>query len=123
MKSWFQRRGYPEDIINSEMKNVVFPGNFGKSSNKNKCVLFVLIYHSLLKNVNCIIGKHIDLLSMNEELKKVFQPGSKVSFRSPKNLNSYLVRAKLCPMARDLVNARVAVVIDDDIASRHLFFC
>ena len=28
MKSWFQRQGYPEDVINSEMKKAVFPGKF-----------------------------------------------------------------------------------------------
>ena len=27
IKSWFQRQGYPEDIISSEMKKVVFTGN------------------------------------------------------------------------------------------------
>ena len=37
MRSWFQRH-YPEDVINNEMKKVVFTGNFGKSSNKNKGV-------------------------------------------------------------------------------------
>ena len=41
IKSWFQRRGYPEDVINSEMKKVVFTGNFGKSSIKIKDVAFV----------------------------------------------------------------------------------
>ena len=100
MKSWFQRRGYPEDIINTEMKKVVFSGNFGKSSNRNKGVPFVLTYHPLLKKVNCIIRKHINLLYMNEEVKKVFQPGPMVLFRSPRNLTSYLVRAKLYPMER-----------------------
>ena len=38
MRSWFQRRGYPEDVINTEMKKVNFNGNYGKSSNKNKGV-------------------------------------------------------------------------------------
>ena len=42
MKPWFQRRGYPEDVMNSELKKVVFTENFGKSSNKNKGVPFVL---------------------------------------------------------------------------------
>ena len=51
MKSWFQRQGYPEDVINSEFKKVVFTWNFGKSSNKNKGVLFVLTYHPLLKRL------------------------------------------------------------------------
>ena len=80
MKSWFQRRGYPEDVINSEMKKVVFTRNFGKSNNKNKGVPFVLTYHPLLKKVNCIMRKLIHLLFMNEEIKKVFQPGPMVSF-------------------------------------------
>ena len=100
MKSRFQRRCYPEDVINSEMKKVVFAENFSKSSNKNKGAPFVLTYHPLLKKVNCIIRKHIHLLYMNEEVKKMFQPGPMVSFRSPRNLNSYLVRAKLYPMDR-----------------------
>ena len=72
MKSWFQTWGYSEDVINTEMKKVIFNGNFGKSSNKNKGVPFVLTYHPLLKKLNYIIKKHIHLLYMNEEVKKVF---------------------------------------------------
>ena len=100
MRSWFQRHGYPEDVINTEIKKVGFTGHFGKFSNKNKGVLIVLIYHPLLKKVNYIIRKHIHLLYMNEEVKKVFQPGPMVSFQSPRNLSSYLVRAKLYPLER-----------------------
>ena len=50
---------------------------------------------------------------MNEEVKKVFQPGPMVLFESPSNLSSYLVRAKLYPKwkgKQDLVNTRVAGV-------------
>ena len=61
---------------------------------------FLLTYHSLLKQVNYIVRKHIHLLYMNEEVKKVFQPRPMVSFRSPRNLRSYLVRAKIYPMER-----------------------
>ena len=45
---------------------------------------------------------------MNEEVKKVFQPGLMLSFSSPRNLSSYLVRAKLIQWKRKpvLVNAR-----------------
>ena len=100
MKSWFQRWGYTEDVINTEMKKVIFNGNFGKSSNKSKGVTFVLTYHPLLKKVNYIIKKHIHLLCMNEEVKKVFQPGPMVSFQSPRNLSNYLVRAKIYPMEK-----------------------
>ena len=93
MKSWFQRRGYPEDVVRTEMKRIIFNGNSGKSSYKNKGVPFLLNYHPLLKKINYIIRKHIHMLYMNEEVKKVFQPGPMVSFRSPRNLSSYLVRA------------------------------
>ena len=68
MKSWFQRRGYPEDVI----KKVIFNRNSGKSSNKSKGVPFVLTYHPLLKKVDYIIRKHIHLFYVNDEVKKAF---------------------------------------------------
>ena len=37
---------------------------------------------------------------MNEETKKVFSPRPMVSFRSPRKISSYLVRAKLYPLHR-----------------------
>ena len=100
MKSWFQKRGYPEDVINTEMKKVIFNGNPGKSSNKSKGVQFMLTYHPLLKKGNNIIRKHIHLLYMNDEVKKVFRPGPMASFRSPRNLSSYIDRAKMYRMER-----------------------
>ena len=106
MKSWFQRRGYPEDVINTEMKKNIFNRNSGKSSNKSKGVPFVLTYHPLLKKVNYIIRKHSHLLCMNDKVKKVFQPGPMVSFRSPRNLSSYLVRAKMYPMESKTVSCK-----------------
>ena len=100
MKSWFQRRGYPEDVINTEIKKLIFNGNSGKSSNKSKGVPFLLTYHPLLKKVNYIIREHIHLPYMNDEVKKVFQPRPMVSFRSHRNLSSCMVRAKMYPMER-----------------------
>ena len=92
--------GYLEDVINTEMKKVIFNSNSGKSSNKCKGVPFVLTYHPLLTKVNYIIRKHSHLLYMNDEVKKVFQPGTMVLFGSPRNLSSYLVRAKMYPVER-----------------------
>ena len=37
---------------------------------------------------------------MNDKVKKLFQPGPMVSFRSPRNLSNYLVRAKMYPLKR-----------------------
>ena len=39
---------------------------------------------------------------MNEELEHLFTPGSMVSFRSSKNISSYLVRDKLYPVERSV---------------------
>ena len=69
IKSCFQRWGYPEDVINTEMKKVLFTETFCKPINKNKSLPFVLTCHLLLKKVNCIIRKHRDAY-MNEEVKK-----------------------------------------------------
>ena len=51
MKSWFFKRGYPEQIIDYEMENVNFRENKKKSgTNKKKGVPFVVMYHPKLKN-------------------------------------------------------------------------
>ena len=42
IRLWFQRRGYPEDVINIEVKQVIFTGNVGKSNYKNKDASFVV---------------------------------------------------------------------------------
>ena len=72
MQLWIQRQGYPEDVINTEMRKMIFNGNSGKSSNKSKGVPFVLTYHPLLKKVDYIIRKHIHLFYVNDEVKKAF---------------------------------------------------
>ena len=61
---------------------------------------FVVTYHPQLKNLGKIINQNIYLLNMNEETKKVFSPRPMVSFRSPRKISSYLVRAKLYPLDR-----------------------
>ena len=62
----------------------------------------MLTYHPLLKKVNWIIRKHIHLLHMNEEVKKVFEPGPIVSIQSPRNLSSYIVIAKLYSREKEI---------------------
>ena len=47
-----------------------------------------------------IINKSLNLLYMNNEVKKVFTPKSMISFRSARKMSSYLVRAKLYPEER-----------------------
>ena len=97
MKSWFSVRGYPEYLIETEMKKV-------KSASKNrntkrgkslKAVPFVMNYHPKLKSMKKDILKYLDLLHMDNEVKRVFTPKPMISLRSARKLSSYLVRAKL----------------------------
>ena len=49
-----------------------------------------------------MINQNIYLLNMNEESMKEFSPQPMISFRSPRKISSYLVRAKLYPLDRAL---------------------
>ena len=101
MKSWFLKRGYPERLIDKEMKKVKFNHShfIGKHDSK-KGIPLVVTYHALLKSLSKIISKNLHLLCMDEEVKRVFTPGPMISFRSSRKLSSYLVRAKLYPTER-----------------------
>ena len=61
-----------------------------------KAVPFVMTYHPKLKSMKKLVLKYLDLLYMDNEVKRVFSPKSMISFRSVRKLSSYLVRAKLC---------------------------
>ena len=97
MKTWFSKRGYPDKIIENEMKKV----NFRESRSKTKSAIgvpFVVTYHPRLKTLGKIIHENLNLLYMNDEVKGTFTPGPMVSFRTSRKLSSYLVRAKLYPL-------------------------
>ena len=99
MKSWFLKRGYPENKINKEMEKVKFKKQvFSRRGVVTKGVPLVIKYHPLLKSVGTILYKHLYLLHMDKELKKVFPVAPKVSFKSARKLSSYLVRAKQTQM-------------------------
>ena len=101
MKSWFLKRGYPENIINREMEKVKFKKQvFSRRGVVTKGVPLVIKYHPLLKSVGTILYKHLYLLHMDKEVKKVFPVAPIVSFKSAQKLSSYLVRAKLYPLER-----------------------
>ena len=100
MKSWFLKRGYPNNVIEKEMKKVKFSKISSTRKDNAKGVPLVVTYHPGLKNINQIINKNLHLLYMDQEVKKVFTPKPMVSFRSARKLSSYLVRAKLYPLER-----------------------
>ena len=106
IKSWFSVRGYPEYLIESEIKKVKFASKNRntKRSKLLKAVPFVMTYHPKLKSMKKIILKYLDLFYMDDEVKRVFTPKPMISFQSARKLSSYLVRAKLYPTERIVVS-------------------
>ena len=100
MKSWFLKRGYPENMIDEEMKKVKSSEKSSNNSKGSKGVPFVVIYHPSLNCLSRILKENLSILYMNREAKAVFSPGLMVSFRSARRISSYLVRAKLYPLER-----------------------
>ena len=94
MKEWFIKKACLRYVIEKEMNKVRFSKQGQQSKKVEKGVPFVVIYHSLLDKLSCIIHKNLYLLFINEEVKNVFTPGSIVSYRSARKTNSYLVRAR-----------------------------
>ena len=89
MKSWFLKRGYPENIIKREIEKVKFKKQvFRKRGRVTTAVPLVITYHSLLKSVGTILYKHLYLLHMDKEVKKVFPIAPIVSFESARKLSS-----------------------------------
>ena len=102
MKTWLLVRGYPEYLIESDVKRVKFV-----SKNRNtergksfKAIPFVMTYHPKLNSLKEIILKYLDLLYTGDKVKRVFTHKPMISFRRARKLSSYLVRAKLYPTER-----------------------
>ena len=74
MKIWFQKQGYPEDIIENEMKKVNFPSCSKIQRKKSKVIPFVITYRLLLKQLEEILFRNKYLFNMNAEVKQTFTP-------------------------------------------------
>ena len=59
-----------------------------------------MTYHPKLRSMNKVTLKYLDLLYIDNEVKRVFTPKPIISFGSARKLISYLVRAKLYPTKR-----------------------
>ena len=60
MKSWFLKRGYPENMIDEEMKKVKFSQKGSKKSKGSKGVPFVVTYHPSLNCLSRIIKDNLN---------------------------------------------------------------
>ena len=101
IESWFQARGCPKRLAQKEMGKVRFnEENSNTRQSKSKRVTFVFTYHPLLKTFQSLINKHLNILCLDENAKKVFMPVPMVTFCSSRKLSSYLVRDNLYSLER-----------------------
>ena len=106
LKQWFGRRGYPSNLIKSQVSRALEDKsslNVDNSKNDKKVgVPLVVTFHPTIQNISDIIKQNLVFLFADETVKKVFTPSPFVSFRSTRNLKSFLVRSKIYPLEREV---------------------
>ena len=100
LKTWFRKRGYPDYLIKEQVEKALRLTPSDENSKKVNGVPVVVTYNPAFKNLFQVIRKNLQLLYADEEVKKVFSSALFVSFRSTRNLKSYLVRSKIYPLER-----------------------
>ena len=110
LKTWFRRRGYPDYLIKEQVEKALRlnPSDENNSKKVNSIPL-VVTCNPAFKNLFQVIKKPLQLLYADEEVKKVFSPVPFFSFRSTRNLKSYLVRSKITLLREKLVLKSVRV--------------
>ena len=101
LKIWFRKRGYPDYLIKEQVERAlsITPSD-EKNSKKVNGLSLVVTYSPALKNLSQVIRKNLQLLYADEQVKKVVSLAPFVSFKSTRNLKSYLVRSKIYPLER-----------------------
>ena len=101
MENWFGKRGYPEEVVKSQMERVKFRVSDTPTNSKQALgVPFVVTYHPKLNCISSIIRRLLSILYVDKDVKTLFSPMPMVSFRGARKFNSYLVRAKLYPLEK-----------------------
>ena len=96
-----RKRGHPDYLIKEQVEKALrlTPSNENNSKEVNGIPL-VVTHNPAFKNLFQAIRKDVQLLYADEEIKKIFLFDPFVSFRSTRNLKSYLVRSKIYPLER-----------------------
>ena len=71
MKLWLPKSGYPENIVNQELRKVESSESSGRTSKIVKGVCLVATYHPLLQKIGRIFHRHLDLLYTDQEVERV----------------------------------------------------
>ena len=97
---WFEKRGFPQNMINTEIGRVKFGENKQNRNKSAKGIPFVVMYNPMLEALGKILHDNINLLHMSSEVRRNFTLGPMISLRTPRKMSSYLDRGKLYPLKR-----------------------
>ena len=104
LKNGFSKRGYPAKVITEQVDRALRSKENVKEKDgqhiKENSVPLVLTYNPNYNNLSFLIRKNLQFLYADPETKRVFTPAPFVSFRSTRNLKSFLVRPKVYPLER-----------------------
>ena len=89
-------QGIPKDVIKADRLRET--NTHRERETSLKVIPFVVTYNPILKSMDKVILKNLNLLYMVKEVNRVFTPKPIIWFQSARKLSSYLVRAKLYPM-------------------------
>ena len=110
LKNWFSKRGYPAKVISEQVNRALRSEENVKERDgqhmKENGVPLVLTYNPNFNNLSFLIRKNLQFLYADPETKRVFTPAPFVSFRSARNLKSFLVRSKVYPLERKVGSAK-----------------
>ena len=107
LKNWFSKSSYPAKVISEQVNRALRSEKNIKEKDgqhmKENSVPLVLTYNPNFKNLSFLIRKNLQFLYADTETNRVLTPAPFVNFRSARNLKSFLVRSKVCPLDRKLV--------------------
>ena len=101
-REWFKKSGYPEQLIRNQVACALQSASNNSTNRSRQEKEIGIPYHPRIQDLSSLIKRNLQYLYADQEVKKVFTPAPFVSFRSARNLKSFLVRSKVYPLERKI---------------------
>lgn len=107
-RCWFLNRGYPVDVVDSQLAKVQRPNISGtrRDMDEGLGIPLVVTYHPYLANMGSFLRNGLQFLYAFDEVKKVFVSAPFASYRTARTISNHLVRAKVYPLVREKGSCR-----------------
>ena len=79
MRSWFQKRAYPNKVLDEKLVKVWFSNKAKTCSKRCKGIPFAIMYHPILQALKDIIERNLNWMCiLDNEVQILFSPGPMV---------------------------------------------